>query len=131
LGSPNSSSGGGGGGMSGSTSPTGITTTSPGTSCCEGGRPLVTDPVTGQSVCSCQYDPSRLTLSSYPRLSAYGPSPYAPASDQNPYPSLETSAFYSPLVSLQDAMHSVVLLLSSREKVEPNAEYSTANPFMS
>jgi len=92
LGSPNSSSGG----MSGSTSPTGVTT-SPGTSCCEGGRPLVTDPVTGQSVCSCQYDPTRLTLSSYPRLAAYAPTPYPPPTEQNPYPSLESSAFYSPL----------------------------------
>ncbi|CAG7724193.1 unnamed protein product [Allacma fusca] len=92
LGSPSSSSGA----MSGSTSPNGVTT-SPGTSCCEGGRPLVTDPVTGQSVCSCQYDPARLTLSSYPRLTAYPPAPYAPPTEQNPYPTLESSAFYSPL----------------------------------
>ncbi|XP_035707459.1 homeobox protein araucan isoform X2 [Folsomia candida] len=99
LGSPNSSSGGGGGGgmsaSSPSTSPTGIAS-SPAMTCCEGGRPLVTDPVTGHQVCSCQYDPSRLTLSSYPRISPYGPSPYPPT-EQNPYQTLESSAFYSPL----------------------------------
>ena len=96
LGSPSSPSGNA---MSGSTSPNGVPTSPPGTSCCEGGRPLVTDPVTGQSVCSCQYDPARLTLSSYPRLTPYPPAPYAPPTEQNPYPTLESSAFYSPLVS--------------------------------
>lgn len=84
--------------MSGSTSPT-AEATSPSTPCCDGGRPLVTDPVTGQSVCSCQYDSARLALSQYPRLGAYAPNPYAPASEQNPYPTLDSSAFYSPLVS--------------------------------
>lgn len=72
--------------------------------CCESGRPLVTDPVTGQSVCSCQYDTARLALSQYPRsvgvgVGVYG-APY-PSTDQNPYPSIgvDSSAFYSPLVS--------------------------------
>lgn len=74
----------------------------PGTQCCESGRPLVTDPVTGQSVCSCQYDSARLALSQYPRgVGVYG-APY-PSTDQNPYPSIgvDSSAFYSPLVSLK------------------------------
>lgn len=72
----------------------------PGTTCCENGRPLVTDPVTGQSVCSCQYDSARLALSQYPRsVGVYGTS--YPSTDQNPYPSIsvDSSAFYSPLVS--------------------------------
>lgn len=75
-----------------------------GSSCCENGRPIMTDPVSGQTVCSCQYDSARLALSSYSRLPAasvgvYG-SPY-PSTDQNPYQSIgvDSSAFYSPLVS--------------------------------
>lgn len=74
-----------------------------GTSCCENGRPIMTDPVSGQTVCSCQYDSARLALSGYSRIPAggvYG-SPY-PSTDQNPYPSIgvDSSAFYSPLVSI-------------------------------
>lgn len=70
--------------------------------CCENGRPIMTDPVSGQTVCSCQYDSARLALSGYSRLpssSVYG-TPY-PSTDQNPYPSIgvDSSAFYSPLVS--------------------------------
>jgi hypothetical protein len=98
--------------MSGSTSPTGIAT-SPVTTCCEGGRPVATDPVTGQSVCSCQYDASRLTLSSYPRLNPYGPSPYAPQNDHNPpYPSLDSSAFYSPVSLVSDPKHNISIILN-------------------
>ncbi|KAI8431036.1 hypothetical protein MSG28_001107 [Choristoneura fumiferana] len=74
----------------------------PAASCCDTPRPIITDPVTGQTVCSCQYDGARLALSSYPRLSSaavgvYG-TPY-PSTDQNPYPSIgvDSSAFYSPL----------------------------------
>lgn len=73
-------------------------------SCCENGRPIMTDPVSGQTVCSCQYDSARLALSGYSRIptgsvGVYG-SPY-PSTDQNPYPSIgvDSSAFYSPLVS--------------------------------
>lgn len=65
----------------------------------------MTDPVSGQSVCSCQYD--RLALGSYPRIGSglgasgtvYGTT-YT-SSEQNPYPSIgmDSSAFYSPLVS--------------------------------
>lgn len=83
----------------------------PGAPCCESGRPLVTDPVTGQSVCSCQYDSARLALSQYPRgVGVYG-TPY-PSTDQNPYPSIgvDSSAFYSPLVST----HSPFLLVLNR-----------------
>ncbi|XP_011195988.2 homeobox protein caupolican [Zeugodacus cucurbitae] len=78
------------------------------TPCCENGRPIITDPVSGQTVCSCQYDSARLALSSYTRMPGAGASagvgvgvygtPY-PSSDQNPYPSIgvDSSAFYSPL----------------------------------
>lgn len=76
--------------------------------CCENGRPIMTDPVSGQTVCSCQYDSARLALSGYSRLpsaSVYG-TPY-PSSDQNPYPSIgvDSSAFYSPLVSIKTTFH--------------------------
>lgn len=100
AGGPGSSSGSGGGGVSpcyGSSNNSGS-----GSGCCENGRPLVSDPVTGQPVCSCQYDSARLAaLSTYPRLTTtagvYG-TPY-PSTDQNPYPSIDSSTFYSPLVS--------------------------------
>jgi len=68
----------------------------------------MTDPVTGQTVCSCQYDSAaRLALGAYPRLtptattySSY-PTPTPSSTDQGPYPSIgmDSSAFYSPLVS--------------------------------
>ena len=69
------------------------------TTCCENGRPIMTDPVSGQTVCSCQYDSARLALSSYRSAGVYG-TPY-PSTDQNPYPiiGVDSSAFYSPLVS--------------------------------
>lgn len=89
--------GGGSSGVStGAVSPSG--SASGAGSCCENGRPIMTDPVSGQTVCSCQYDSARLALSSYPRAAVYG-APY-PSTDQNPYPSIDSSAFYSPLVSL-------------------------------
>lgn len=86
-----SGSGGGGGGGS--------------SVCCENGRPIMTDPVSGQTVCSCQYDSARLALSGYSRLpppaavGVYG-TPY-PSTEQNPYQSIgvDSSAFYTPLVS--------------------------------
>lgn len=78
--------------------------------CCENGRPIMTDPVSGQTVCSCQYDSARLALSGYSRLpssSVYG-TPY-PSTDQNPYPSIgvDSSAFYSPLVSTTNHIHNI------------------------
>lgn len=71
---------------------------SPGSPCCEGGRPVLADPASGQTVCSCQYEhpgPPRLALSGYPRPSVY--SAHYPSTEQNPYPSIDSSAFYSPL----------------------------------
>ncbi|XP_065080193.1 homeobox protein araucan-like isoform X2 [Ochlerotatus camptorhynchus] len=94
------------GAPSGALSPGAVSQTSnnapPATSCCENGRPIMTDPVSGQTVCSCQYDSARLALSSYSRIptgsvGVYG-TPY-PSTEQNPYPSIgvDSSAFYSPL----------------------------------
>lgn len=95
------------GASGGASTPVG-STAGPGTACCENGRPMMTDPVTGQTVCSCQYDSAaRLALGAYPRLaptatsySSY-PTPTPSATDQTPYPSIgmDSSAFYSPLVS--------------------------------
>ncbi|XP_075163635.1 homeobox protein caupolican-like [Haematobia irritans] len=70
--------------------------------CCENGRPIMTDPVSGQTVCSCQYDSARLALSSYSRMPAAGVGVYGtayPSTEQNPYPSIgvDSSAFYTPL----------------------------------
>ncbi|KAE8573633.1 iroquois isoform B [Halyomorpha halys] len=79
-----------------SPSSTGAVSPTPGSPCCEGGRPVLSDPSSGQTVCSCQYDhPTRLALSSYPRPSVY--SAHYPSTEQNPYPSIDSSAFYSPL----------------------------------
>ncbi|XP_055624837.1 homeobox protein araucan-like isoform X2 [Toxorhynchites rutilus septentrionalis] len=94
------------GAPSGALSPGAVSQTSnnapPATSCCENGRPIMTDPVSGQTVCSCQYDSARLALSGYSRIptgsvGVYG-TPY-PSTEQNPYPSIgvDSSAFYSPL----------------------------------
>ena len=74
--------------------------------CCETGR-VVADPVTGQPVCSCQYESSRLAaLNSYPRLSTgsslYGAAAAAsyPAGEQAPYPSIGVdSSYFSSFVS--------------------------------
>ncbi|KAK9882300.1 hypothetical protein WA026_020410 [Henosepilachna vigintioctopunctata] len=91
---------GGSAGLPGTLSPGGGSSGGPGP-CCESGRPIMTDSVTGQTVCSCQYDSARLAALQYPRsVSMYG-APY-PSTDQNPYPSIgvETSAFYSPLVNI-------------------------------
>lgn len=92
----------------GALSPGGLSQTSnapPTSSCCENGRPIMTDPVSGQTVCSCQYDSARLALSGYSRIPTGGVGVYGapyPSTDQNPYPSIgvDSSAFYSPLVSL-------------------------------
>lgn len=70
--------------------------------CCENGRPIITDPHTGQTICSCQYSS---TLLNYPRVpglteSVYGgASAYAAAAATQGYLPLgaEGSAFYSPL----------------------------------
>lgn len=128
--SNHSSSGGG----NSSSTPIGGCTASP--SCCENGRPLVTDPMTGQSVvCSCQYDSAaRLaalsTCAAYPRLATtasgvYG-TPY-PSTDQNPYPSIDSSPFYSSLVSFNITTVVVIsLFLQDERKIRENAIFRTA-----
>ncbi|CAN7978245.1 unnamed protein product, partial [Ixodes persulcatus] len=75
-----------------------------GTPCCESGRPVLTDPITGQTVCSCQYDAQllnyqRLAASGLP-INMYGTAAYA-AGEQGflPLGAAEQSAFYSPSVS--------------------------------
>ncbi|KAH7983890.1 hypothetical protein HPB52_015037 [Rhipicephalus sanguineus] len=72
-----------------------------GTPCCESGRPVLTDPITGQTVCSCQYDAQllnyqRLAASGLP-INMYGTAA-AYAGDQGflPLGAAEQSAFYSP-----------------------------------
>lgn len=56
----------------------------PGTRCCDTGRPLFNDPITGQTICSCQYEQS--LLGGYQRLGGIAPAalsmysaPYAAA----------------------------------------------------
>ncbi|XP_033223979.1 homeobox protein araucan-like isoform X2 [Belonocnema kinseyi] len=80
--------------------------TGPGAGCCDNGRPMMVDQITGHTVCSCQYDSAaRLALGAYPRLghsaSSYStyPTPTPSSTDQGPYPSIgmDGSAFYSPL----------------------------------
>lgn len=58
--------------------------------CCETGRPIFTDPISGQTICSCQYD-----LLSYQRLAAGGGPGGLPLSMYSaPYP--EGMAAYFP-----------------------------------
>ncbi|XP_023227847.1 iroquois-class homeodomain protein IRX-6-like [Centruroides sculpturatus] len=82
------------------------TSSTAGQPCCESGRPVMTDPITGQTVCSCQYDAQlinyqRLAASGLP-LNMYGTAAAAAAAaafggDQGFLPlSAEQSAFYSP-----------------------------------
>ncbi len=82
-------------GAGGSTS---STSTTPATSCCETGRPIMTDPNTGQTICSCQYSSSLL---SYPRVAGLTDTVYGSAYATQGYVPFGTdpSAFYSPLVS--------------------------------
>lgn len=82
----------------------------PGGRCCDTGRPVFTDPISGQTVCSCQYDiiggyqrlgglpPSALSMYSAP---AYAAAAAAAASEGIAYfPSLgaEQSPFYTSTV---------------------------------
>lgn len=46
----------------------------PSSRCCDTGRPLFTDPLTGHTVCSCQYQ----DMLAYQRLPALYPAPYPP-----------------------------------------------------
>lgn len=109
---------GGGNGSAGGGSSVGTVGNSGGTSCCENGRPIMTDPVSGQTVCSCQYDSARLALSSYSRIQTAGVGVYGtpyPSTDQNPYPSIgvDSSAFYSPLVSIRSFMLPIYFIHSA------------------
>ena len=79
--------------------------------CCDSGRPLMTDPVTGQTVCSCQYERLTALQNAYGRLASSGVTGVTglhgvygaayPSAEQNPYPTLgmDSTAFYSSLVS--------------------------------
>ncbi|XP_067642625.1 homeobox protein araucan isoform X2 [Eurosta solidaginis] len=107
-----------------------------GGSCCENGRPIMTDPVSGQTVCSCQYDSARLALSSYSRLPAasvgvYG-TPY-PSTDQNPYQSIgvDSSAFYSPLsnpYALKDSATGTEMTAWTSAGLQPTTGYYSYDP---
>lgn len=83
--------------------------------CCDTGRPLFTDPLTGQTVCSCQYDLlsyQRLAgASSLPALSVYS-APY-PEGMAAYFPALgaDQPAFYTSAVS---TFISSVFMSSSR-----------------
>ncbi|XP_069701194.1 homeobox protein araucan isoform X2 [Periplaneta americana] len=138
-------SGGGGGGVTaGAVSPgsgggatgNGAPPPSSATSCCENGRPIMTDPVSGQTVCSCQYDSARLALSSYPRLSTSGVGVYGtpyPSTDQNPYPSIgvDSSAFYSPLsnpYALKDSGSSADMSAWTSAGLQPTTGYYPYDP---
>lgn len=70
--------------------------------CCENGRPIMTDPHTGQTICSCQYGTALLNYSRVQGLpeGVYGASAaaYAAGATQGYVPlGTEGSAFYSPL----------------------------------
>ena len=75
--------------------------------CCENGRPIMTDPHTGQTICSCQYGTALLNYSRVQGLpeGVYGSSAAAYAAQaaqaaQGYVPlGTEGSAFYAPLVS--------------------------------
>uniref|UniRef100_A0A1A9V320 Homeobox domain-containing protein n=1 Tax=Glossina austeni TaxID=7395 RepID=A0A1A9V320_GLOAU len=105
-------------------------------SCCENGRPIMTDPVSGQTVCSCQYDSARLALSSYSRMPAtsvgvYGP-PY-PSTEQNPYPSIsvDSSAFYTPLsnpYSLKENSSGSDMTAWTSAGLQPTPSYYSYDP---
>lgn len=126
------SPGGSATGVPGALSPGGTSSSGPPTQCCESGRPLVTDPVTGQSVCSCQYDSARLAALQYPRsVGVYG-TPY-PSTDQNPYPSIgvESSAFYSPLsnpYALKDAGGPADMSAWTSAGLQPTTGYYPYDP---
>lgn len=89
--------------------PTTSTLSSPTTSCCENGRPIMTDPHTGQTVCSCQYGSG--LLSAYSRVPSLTDSVYSagPYGSQSYMPlGTDPSAFYSPLVSLIPPLASLI-----------------------
>lgn len=100
------------GGAAAPTTPASGTGPAGGQPCCESGRPVLTDPLTGQTVCSCQYDAQLLgyqRLAGLPGINAavYGTAAAAAAAaaaygtEQGFLPlTAEQSAFYSPTVSV-------------------------------
>ncbi|EEB19220.1 hypothetical protein Phum_PHUM562460 [Pediculus humanus corporis] len=67
--------------------------------CCDTGRPLFTDPITGQTVCSCQYD-----LLSYQRLASAGVGPAGlPALSMYSAPYADGMAAYFPALGADQA----------------------------
>ncbi|XP_065161269.1 homeobox protein caupolican [Atheta coriaria] len=69
---------------------------STGQRCCDTGRPIFTDPITGQSVCSCQYE-----LLGYQRLAGGVPGIPALSMYSSPYP--EGMAAYFPALGADQA----------------------------
>ncbi|XP_065359987.1 homeobox protein caupolican [Calliphora vicina] len=123
--SANHSPSGGGGVGSGS-----------GGGCCENGRPIMTDPVSGQTVCSCQYDSARLALTNYSRMPTGGVGVYGtayPSTEQNPYPSIgvDSSAFYTPLsnpYSLKESTTGSDMSAWSTAGLQPTTGYYSYDP---
>lgn len=79
----------------------------PSTRCCDSGRPLYTDPATGQTICSCQHE-QMLNYQRIAQASLIGPgglplpmynSPYAEGLPPGYLPGAEQSHFYPNLVS--------------------------------
>ncbi|KAM7356736.1 homeobox protein caupolican-like [Cochliomyia hominivorax] len=104
--------------------------------CCENGRPIMTDPVSGQTVCSCQYDSARLALSNYSRMPSAGVGVYGtayPSTEQNPYPSIgvDSSAFYTPLsnpYSLKESTTGSDMSAWSTAGLQPTTGYYSYDP---
>nr|AMB26732.1 iroquois 4/6 [Leptochiton asellus] len=67
-------------------------------SCCENGRPIMTDPHTGQTICSCQYGPG---LIPYPRVPGLPDGVFSSSAYTQGYLQIgaDASAFYSPLAN--------------------------------
>ena len=82
--------------------------------CCENGRPIMTDPHTGQTICSCQYGTALLNYSRVQGIpeEMYGASAAAAyAAGAQGYVPLATegSAFCSPLVSYLMLAHAYLI----------------------
>lgn len=86
--------------------------------CCDTGRPLFTDPITGQTVCSCQYD-----LLGYQRLAGGVPGLPALSMYSAPYP--EGMAAYFPALGADQAPFytttvSFIKILNNKWYFEPD-----------
>lgn len=100
--------------------------------CCDTGRPLFTDPLTGQTICSCQYDIlnyQRLAASGatgLPTLSMYG-SPY-PEGMAAYFPALsaDQSPFYTSAVSIFSIKLIPILIRSSAHEKMLTREFLCA-----